>query len=82
MSDDDIYVVWSNEHRGWWKKGQFGYTDKLADAERYSRNGALNVCLGAMPARRDGCPLNEIPVRLDDMELLLQRFANSQPDDR
>ena len=51
MSDDDIYVVWSNEHRGWWKKGQFGYTDKLADAERYSRNGALNVC---MENERDG----------------------------
>ena len=64
------------------EEGQFGYTDKLADAERYSRDGALNIALGTMPARRDGCPSNEIPVRLDDMELLLQRFADSRPEDR
>ena len=64
-----------NRHRAWWGSNQWGYVEHIADAQRYSRNEALEVCLATMPARRDQ-PVNDVPVRFDDMELLLRRFAD------
>jgi hypothetical protein len=71
------YLVWSNEHRVWWGIGQWGFVQDLDEAHRYSRDEAVEVCLGTMPARHDQ-PLNDVPVRLEDIELLLRRFAEAK----
>jgi hypothetical protein len=78
MSDEGTYLIWSNEHRGWWGKDRWGFAESIEEAHRFSRDEALDVCLAAMPAHHSGCPLNDIPVRLADMELLFQRFTGSK----
>jgi hypothetical protein len=77
----DIYLIWSNEHRAFWRTGRFGYTPKVAEAQRFSQHEALNVCLAAMPGRRDGCPLNDMPVRLKDVMFLVDYFYGELPSD-
>jgi hypothetical protein len=65
--DDELYLVWSNEHRRWWGPAQAGYVDRIRDAGRYSRPVALAICAGAVigTAQRLNM-LPEIPVRLSD----------------
>jgi hypothetical protein len=52
-----------------WGKSRWGYVEDIADAHRYSREEALQVCLATMPTRHD-YPVADLPVRLDDIELL------------
>lgn len=74
MSD---YLIWSNEHGAWWGPGECGYVARTADAGRYSRELALQICTNAMPGRAGREPLNEIPVRLEDLQFMLQSFAGT-----
>jgi hypothetical protein len=54
------YLIWSNEHRAWWRPGRAGYTTKLEAAGRYSREEALRTCaLG-----RDGWGSMETPSEI------------------
>jgi hypothetical protein len=39
----DRWVVWSEEHRRWWKAGEWGYTDSLLEAGRYSEAHAKEI---------------------------------------
>lgn len=58
------FVVWSNEHRGWWGPGRCGYVFDVRDAGIYSRAEAEDICYRAGPGSRE-IP-NEIMQRLDD----------------
>lgn len=31
------FLIWSNEHRMWWRPNQRGYTDAIEEAGRYDR---------------------------------------------
>ena len=73
------YLIWSNEHSGWWRENRCGYAGRIEDAGRYTQAEALEICTNAMPGRRDGEPLNEIPVREEDVRFMLQRFAGTYP---
>jgi hypothetical protein len=68
----DIYLVWSNEHRGWWRHGSHGYTPGLRDAGRYGRDQALEICRNAIPTAMHIGMISEIPVRLVDVEEFLK----------
>ncbi len=62
------YLVWSNEHAGWWKAGRWGYATGLEGAGRFTREEALRICRSALPtAAHIGC-IAEIPVRLADVK--------------
>lgn len=37
------YLVWSNEHRMWWRANHSGYTEFVEEAGRYSRADAEQV---------------------------------------
>jgi hypothetical protein len=65
--DDELYLVWSNEHKAWWAGGRAGYVPKVSQAGRYSRAVALTICSGAIvgTSERIGM-LPEIPVRASD----------------
>lgn len=76
MSDADLYLVWSNQHRRWWGPGARGYMANSRDAGRYTREQALRICADAMPQRRGDEPLYEIPVRLADINAARERFAS------
>lgn len=70
-----VYVVWSNEHRCWWRADCRGYANSLADAGRYSREDALAICIGARGGRRFNSNPAEVPILLADAEAFW-------PDDR
>jgi hypothetical protein len=71
----DVYLVWSNDHRRWWAPHRSGYVERIDDAGRYSHAEALEICTDAMAGRRGGEPLPEIPVRLEDLTFMRQRFG-------
>lgn len=60
---DDPYVIWSFEHCAWWGPGRWGYTDKLADAGRYTQTEAEAIC-----AQANLVTFNEVPLPLRLLE--------------
>lgn len=62
---DNEYLVWSNEHRAWWKPGAMGYTVHLKSAGLYTRAEAINYSRAR--DQRPGEIMPEIPVRLADV---------------
>jgi hypothetical protein len=73
-ADDGIYLVWSDEHQGWWKAAERGYTPFLAQAGHYSRERAIQICTDALPGRlRNNGRWPEIPVRLTDALAVIER---------
>lgn len=35
------YVLWSHEHKAWWRPDHLGYTTELAEAGRYTGTEAM-----------------------------------------
>ncbi len=56
------YLIWSNERRLWWRPNRCGYTIRIEEAGRYSREDALRICKNARDGWRPGDPPPEIPV--------------------
>jgi hypothetical protein len=76
MSEDTArYLVWSNEHRGWWRAGNHGYSTSLPKAGRYPRQEAIDICRRALPTAMHIGMISEIPVRLDDIADMLRDQA-------
>jgi hypothetical protein len=69
----DLYLVWSHEHSGWWRKGGAGYTPHLSQAGHYTRAEALRIATMAIPGAEHA--LNELPVRLDDVTEMRDRYC-------
>lgn len=60
------YLIWSNEHRAWWRPGSCGYTINLAEAGFYPREQAMSICANARNGWKEGKPPPEIPVLATD----------------
>lgn len=69
---EDVYLIWSNEHRAWWGPGSHGYVPGLSGAGRYSREQTLAICQRALGTAVHIGMLAELPVRLDDVLAFLQ----------
>ncbi len=41
--NDDEWLIWSNEHQGWWAKDERGYTKNKNEAGRYSFEKACRL---------------------------------------
>jgi hypothetical protein len=41
------YLIWSEEHKAWWKAEKFGYTRSLREAGRYELEEGLKIVEGA-----------------------------------
>jgi hypothetical protein len=41
------FLIWSNEHRMWWRANERGYTDSIEEAGRYPYEQAAKVVLSA-----------------------------------
>jgi hypothetical protein len=70
MTEPQNYLVWSNEHRGWWK-GRFGYAAGLRGAGRFTRARALQICREAIRQAPHVGVISEIPVRADGVDEFL-----------
>jgi hypothetical protein len=44
---DKKYLIWSNEHGAWWSLNRRGYTRTTAEAGRYNKEDALEICKDA-----------------------------------
>lgn len=75
MNEEPNYLIWSNEHRAWWRRASRGYTTSIIEAGRYSRDEAMNICSGAnYDFFFSGTDLpNEIPVVEKDAMICLSR---------
>ena len=38
------YLIWSNEHRAWWKGNRHGYTTRTDKAGQFSYEVAREIC--------------------------------------
>ncbi len=70
------YLIWSNEHRLWWRPNRAGYTADFAEAGAYTEPEALAICRSARGGWRPGEPPPEIPVLAADA---LHCFQKGQP---
>lgn len=61
------YVIWSNEHRGWWRPSRNGYSPRLTHAGGYTRDQALTICSEAIPTAMHIGIVSELPVRREDV---------------
>lgn len=63
----DGYLIWSVEHRMWWRWGASGYTARVSEAGLYIRSAAMNFCklkwFQQLP--------DDIPVLLDDVKAFM-----------
>lgn len=71
LRGEPTYLIWSNEHRGWWGPGECGYDRHLSRAGRYSRERAIAICRQAIPTAMYIGMISEIPVRLEDVQAFL-----------
>lgn len=61
---DRPYLIWSNEHKSWWRPNSRGYTRRIEDAGRYSVDEAEAICRNGGTARAGsrGGPPYEVAV--------------------
>lgn len=59
------YLVWSNEHRAWWRPNNSGYTIHFEQAGRYSRDEAIKN--SQTRSREEGEPMPEIAIAEQDV---------------
>lgn len=67
------YLIWSNEHRGWWKASRHGYTTRTDKAGQFSFEEAQQICDNAnrydQPiAKRPSTGVNEVMVEAPSRE--------------
>ena len=75
-SEQREYLVWSNEHRGWWKGNCHGYAPGLRGASRFTRAEAPEICRRAIAQAAHVGTTSELPVRVEDIdEFLSSRMA-------
>jgi hypothetical protein len=55
------WVVWSEEHGGWWRPGEHGYTHSLKEAGRFSMERAFEIEKNANKHLRNGV-VNEVAM--------------------
>lgn len=60
---ETMWLIWSNEHNGWWAPARQGYNRERKRAGRYTFKEALEIVENAN-AGADDCP-NECMVRED-----------------
>ena len=41
------FLIWSNQHKAWWKPNRVGYTKSVREAGRYPLITAIDICEGA-----------------------------------
>lgn len=74
-----MFLIWSNEHRAWWRPGSAGYTIHAEAAGRYSHRDALRICSGARDGWRPGSPPPEVPVAEADVLACEAHYHRMRP---
>ena len=59
---DAKYLIWSNDHAGWWGPNSYGYTYSRNCAGRYTLEQAFRICADANKYQKDKEVPNECIV--------------------
>jgi hypothetical protein len=62
-----MYVIWSNEHRAWWRPNSQGYSKSIEHAGVYSRDDAMGIVEGANAYQHRHQAPNELAVAIVDL---------------
>jgi hypothetical protein len=74
------YLIWSHKHGAWWGPARCGYVRPLAQAGRYTRAEALDICTRALPGTsRTLLTFPELPVRESDVLMIRDEFIGEWP---
>jgi phosphopantetheine adenylyltransferase len=73
--NEPIYLIWSNEHGGWWMAGGWGYSQGLNAAGQFTREDVIKICGDALPTAKHIGVISEIPVRLEDIQAMMRDRA-------
>lgn len=75
----ESYLVWSNEHRAWWRANSQGYAKSIEDAGVYSRDEAMDIA----GTSRNGWTVDhtpdEIPVAVADIPARMRAAIRALP---
>lgn len=66
--DGSQYVIWSNEHRAWWRPAGMGYAAQLEKAGIYTREQALKIVADSSAGWRLGGNPTEFAIPIRDAE--------------
>lgn len=75
------YVIWSIEHRAWWRPNSVGYCDTLSEAGRYAQGEAERIVARANLVRFHECMIPIDAVAGGDVLHLLARNGGLQTAD-
>lgn len=65
---DEQYLVWSNEHRAWWRPARCGYVRDVRGAGRYTRAEAIEISGTARSGWTDPSRLpDELAINIQDL---------------
>ena len=62
------YLIWSNEHRAWWKGNRHGYTTRTDKAGIFTDMEARSIVMNANRFQKPGEAPNEIIVEAPSRE--------------
>ncbi len=74
MTTEPLYLVWSNEHGCWWRPNSCGYTTDRAQAGRYTKAEADDICRHAR-SHTEGEPPPEVAYPEEDVISAEERDA-------
>ena len=60
-----MFLIWSHEHKAWWRPNSMGYTRELSNAGIYREDDAKEIVERA--TLNWNLPPNELPVRIEDL---------------
>ncbi len=75
--DPRAFLIWSNEHRAWWRANSAGYTTFVRSAGRYTEQEAIDICRDARNGFDPESVPTEIPVRAADVHRCLPTLTNT-----
>lgn len=77
-AEDNLYLIWSNEHHAWWRPDGSGYTRDPLKAGIFERHDALFTawnCRDGWPREGISRPIqslpSELPIRINDLPALV-----------
>ena len=65
MNNEQLYLIWSNEHTAWWKRNRYGYTNDRSEAGRFTLAEASEIVQKANCWTEDDLPPQEAMVPED-----------------
>lgn len=76
---EEMYLVWSNEHRAWWRPNSQGYAKSIEDAGVYTREEAMDIARTSRNGWTVDHTPDEIPVAVADIPERMRSAIRALP---